>query len=349
MHPSCGRAWCVCAVVCVPLLGFHAVYSRPIGGATSVEPAQDAGLLLDGDDPVTGKRMPRIGFGTCCRRASKGAPLIASTLEYLSQGGRLIDTAQMYENHKDLKIAIQRSQIPRDQLWITSKVMTIRGALSGGALKGGALKAATISQVGLILTELGVDYVDLMLLHHAKNNSPDERTSQWKGLLAAKERGQVKHAGVSNFDRGQIESLREATGVLPAVNQLEYHPFVSDETHGLVQWCQRSGIAVTAYGSLGSSSTGGKAGDGVGSVAARHGVTSAAVLLRWALSKGCAIIPGATSASHIFENLHIKQLSLTAEDEATIRGKPPPRTWRMWNNMAKADGSPLKPRKQQRS
>ena len=341
MHP-CGRAWCVCAIICVPLLGFHAVYSRPIGGATSEEPAQDPGLLLDGD--VTGKRMPAIGFGTCCRASAKGPPLIASALEYLAQGGRLIDTAQMYENHEDLKVAIQRSRVPRDQLWITSKVMTIRGQLSSGSLKGGALKAATLSQVSLILTELGVEYVDLMLLHHAKNNGPEERAAQWKVLLAAKERGQIKHAGVSNFDREQIEALRASTGVMPAANQLEYHPYVSDETHGLVQWCQQQGIAITAYGSLGSSSTGGKAGDGVASVARRHGVTSTAVLLRWALSKGCAIIPGSGSATHIFQNLHIKLFELTAEDEASIRGKPPPHSWRMWNNMAKADGSPLKPR-----
>ena len=328
-------------MLCVPLLGFYGTFGRQIGGGTSnsTQPIFDS-ILMSGDPP-TAKRMPVMGFGTCCRKSAKGPPLIASTLEYLSQGGRLIDTAQMYQNHRDLKVAIQRSGVPREQLWVTSKVMTVRGELQG-KLKGGALKAATVRQVEKILEELGLEYIDLLLLHHAMNNGPEERAWQFRGLLAAKERGLVRHCGVSNFDRRQIEALKEATGALPAVNQLEFHPYVLPETFELVSWCQASGIAVTAYGSLGSSKTGGKAGEGVSAVASRHGVTSAAVLLRWALSKGCAVIPGATSAIHIFENLHPKPFVLTAEDEDSIRRKAPPSSWRFWNNMAKEDGSPLK-------
>ena len=93
------------------------------------------GLPYSGEMPEThglqlagaSKLMPRVGFGTCCRKSSKGQPLIDSTLSYLSQGGRLIDTAQMYENHADLAVAIRRSGVPRSELWVTSKVRTLRG------------------------------------------------------------------------------------------------------------------------------------------------------------------------------------------------------------------------------
>ena len=321
----CSRAWCICAIFCVPLLGLHSAYAHnsPVNKHSAL--IVDGRITLAGS-PVGALAMPAMGFGTCCRKSARGPALISSTLEYLRQGGRLIDTAQMYKNHRDLRIALQRSGVPRGQIWLTSKVNTIKGGL-------GRQEVGT--QVKLILEELGVTYLDLMLLHHAKNNSPSDRIEQFKGLLDAKALGLVRHVGVSNFNRDQLEALRVATGVLPAVNQIEYHPYVAQETHDLVRWCQEQGIAVTAYGSLGSSSTGSKAGTGVAAVATRYGVSSAAVLLRWSLNKGCAVIPGATSATHIYENLHLKPFELTPEDEESIRGRPAPKSWRMWNNMAK--------------
>ena len=83
--------------------------------------APPAGIPLDGDPS---KPMPAIGFGTCCRKSAKGQPLITSTKEFLRQGGRLIDTAQMYKNHKDLAVAVRESGVPRAEIWITSKVNT---------------------------------------------------------------------------------------------------------------------------------------------------------------------------------------------------------------------------------
>ena len=167
-----------------------------------------------------------------------------------------------------------------------------------------------------------------------------------------------------------------ATGVLPAVNQLEFHPWVGASTHETVQWCTRNGaretepaitleatgptlarmhrchvpacaqrgpllptagIAIIAYGSLGSSSNKASVGSGVAQVAARHGVSSAALLLRWALARGAAVIPGATSAAHIRENLAARRLrfELSPEDEAIIAGDAKPPGWKLWPNMGK--------------
>jgi len=101
----CNVSYCVAVAT---LFGGYAVYAS--SGQGSMPEA--TGVRLAGS--LHGKRMPRVGFGTCCRASSKGQPLIDSTLEYLRQGGRLIDTAQMYDNHVDLAVAIQQSGVPRE-------------------------------------------------------------------------------------------------------------------------------------------------------------------------------------------------------------------------------------------
>ena len=276
--------------------------------------------------------MPAIGFGTCCRASSTGEPLVRSTLDYLSLGGRLIDTAQMYKNHRDIARAIVRSRVPREQLWVTSKVKTVQGGLGF---------AQTAAQVDLILEELGLKYVDLLLLHHAKGSHPTERVEQWRALIAAKRAGKARHIGVSNYNREQLVALRATTDVLPEVNQLEFHPWAEPSTFELVRWCQAAGIAVTAYGSLGSSRNAGGAGSGVADVAARHGVSAASVLLQWSLRRGCAVIPGATSREHISENLLMRRIELSREDEALIAATHRPTSWRSWDNMVRDEEVPL--------
>ena len=195
--------------------------------ASSDDDASLRDLVLAGT-PAGGLAMPRIGFGTCCRKAASGKPLITSTLAYLRLGGRLIDTAQRYQNHKDLAVAIRKGGVPRSQLWITSKVWTMDGMADRS-------RAGAAAQVDIILRELGVEYVDLLLLHGAKGNTDAQRVDQWRALIDAKAAGKVRHIGVSNYGREQIEQLRAATGVLPAANQLEYHPFVESHVHELVR------------------------------------------------------------------------------------------------------------------
>ena len=294
-------------------------------GAYTQDDGRDANLPLLGA-AAGAKQMPRLGFGTCCRKSARGQPLITSTLAYLSHGGRLIDTAQMYRNQKDLRVAIQQSGVPRAELWVTSKVNT-------NSAKSGAQVAAAVDS---ILAELGLAFADLILLHHAVGSTGAQRVEQWRALLDARRDGKVRNVGVSNYDRAQLEALEAATGVLPAVNQLEYHPWVPEEMHTLVRWCRGRGMAVTAYGSLGSSSTGARVGEAVAAVARRHNVSSAALLLRWSLNRGCAVIPGATSASHIAENLHVPMFTLSVAEETELLGAERPSSWRLWRNMGDA-------------
>lgn len=297
---------------------FFSLAQRP-AAAAAAQPLQPQPLAIRGST----KLMPAVGYGTCCRATSRGPPLIESTLAYLANGGRLIDTAQLYTNHRDLAVAIRESGIPRDQLWVTSK------------LQVKALNAETdvIKAVDVCLEELNLDYVDLMLLHGGDGwgigYARDE--SLWRGLISAKRAGKVRSIGVSNHNRQEIERLAASTGELPAVNQLEFHPWVPPETKELVRWCQGKGIAVTAYGSLGGSANKAE-GDVAAQLAKKYGVSSAQVLLRWAVDQGVAVIPGATTEAHIREDLELLGFQLDARDAKLLEAASAPEDFTRWHN-----------------
>jgi len=281
-------------------------------------------LILEGDGS---KPMPSIGFGTCCRKSAKGPRLVASTREFLQQGGRLIDTAQMYDNHRDLALAIHDSGVPREELWLTSKVNT----------KVASTRAAAVQAVEQSLGELNVTYLDLMLIHGLWTISMDQALDVWQGLLDCKRRGLIRHAGVSNFGVAQLERLIASSGVKPAAVQTEFHPWASADAHAVVAFCHRHAIAVTAYGSLGSSSNRAK-GDAVAEVAKAHGVAPAAVLLRWALNRKVAVIPGATTKQHIKANLNLPPLTLTSDELSRLGATSArPAKFRSWGNLPKGD------------
>ena len=294
--------------------------------------AAPPGIVLDGD---SSKPLPRIGFGTCCRKSAKGPALINSTRAFLEDGGRLIDTAQIYANHRDLKVALATSSVSRNDVWITSKVYTFSFKSRNAALQS----------VRDSVNELGVAFIDLMLVNGIWDTmSTAQAVDVWRGLIDAKHLGMVKHIGVSNFDLRHIQTCISETGVGPSALQLEYHrrryevrtdnlhvpsirrarvcaspwsAWVSNEARELVAWSLAHGVAVTAYGSLGGSQNAGSPnpfGDVVSAIAKAHGVTSSALLLRWALNHGVAVIPGATSYAHIHENLHLPPVVLS-EDE----------------------------------
>eukprot|EP00747_Dinoflagellata_sp_TGD_P130618 gnl/TRDRNA2_/TRDRNA2_174848_c8_seq2.p1 gnl/TRDRNA2_/TRDRNA2_174848_c8~~gnl/TRDRNA2_/TRDRNA2_174848_c8_seq2.p1 ORF type:complete len:312 (-),score=31.96 gnl/TRDRNA2_/TRDRNA2_174848_c8_seq2:340-1275(-) len=250
--------------------------------------------------------MPPIGFGTCCRDSSRGERLIESTNIFLANGGRLIDTAQMYGNHKDIAVAIKKQGVPRKDLWITSKVNT----------QNMKSQEDVETSVDTSLKELGLDYIDLMLLHAPIGSDLD--VAFWKGLIKSQKSGKVKSIGVSNYSPRQIENIVNATGVTPSNNQILFNPWVGQETFDLVKWCQAKGITITAFGSFNTRTDVEKAVEiaNVAKIVKSHNVSNAEVLLRWGLQKGIAVIPGATSKAHIVENLNVvnSKFRLSAQD-----------------------------------
>mmetsp|Transcript_11989 Transcript_11989/g.20978 ORF Transcript_11989/g.20978 Transcript_11989/m.20978 type:complete len:1000 (-) Transcript_11989:38-3037(-) len=290
-------------------------------------------LHLQNDDTMyvagSAKKMPLIGFGTCCRASAKGQPLVQSTLIYLNSGGRLIDTAQMYDNHRDLAKAIHESGVPREELWVTSKLNTATNEMR--LKKAIQTEEDAMQNVDACLEELGLEYLDLLLIHGAWDNPVEVQESIWRGLIAAKTAGKVMNIGVSNFNRAQIQNLKTKTGVLPAAHELEYHPWVPRETHDLVRWCQDEGIAVTAYGSLGGSKNAAES-EAAQRLANKYDLSKAQVLLSWALNKGVAVIPGATSQEHIEQNLATPVGLLSEDDMNLLESSGPPESWRRWHN-----------------
>jgi len=286
--------------------------------ALKMQIREDAGIAVKGST----KKMPAIGFGTGMK---SGPQLIESTKTYLQNGGRLIDTAQMYANHMDLAKAIQESGVNREDIWVTSKVNT--NARMGGTV---ANKEDTLKAVDSSLQELGLDYLDLMLIHTPAGKTHEEQEQIWLGLIEAQRAGKVKSIGVSNFNKHMIENLEKITHVRPAVLQIEYHPWVPGDTHDLVQWAQAQGIVVTAYGSLGGSENKAQ-GEAVSRIADKHKVSNAQVLLKWALKRGLAVIPGATSEEHIKDCLASNKLELSETEDDLIDADQPP-LFKRWHN-----------------
>jgi diketogulonate reductase-like aldo/keto reductase len=266
--------------------------------------------------------MPALGFGTCCRESARGEPLVASVKAYLALGGRHVDTAQLYGNHAELGRAILESHAPREELWITSKVKILPRPDHAGRTDAPAARTASdaLGAVDSSLRELRLDYLDLMLLHHPSQDA-SEREAAWRGLIEAQRQGKVRNIGVSQYTVGMIQELERATGVLPAVNQIMYHPWAGAQQREIVDWCREKGIVVTAFFSLKGANQPFKQ-EAVAKIASRHAATPSQVLLRWALDQGVVVIPGATSEDHIRENLYLEDFHLDAADLATLGASP---------------------------
>jgi 2,5-diketo-D-gluconate reductase A len=324
--------------------GLHRQLVRSLPEATPVQnstPQADGKLL---STPVfmtdgSARAMPMVGFGTANRRSAKGAALVASLKNFFELGGRLVDTAQMYGNYAEIGRALKQAPPSiREGVWLISKVNTnrhVRGFVNSAA---GAQKA-----VSDCLKRTGINSMDVMLIHLPWENSAEERTAVWRGLIAAQREGHVRHIGVSNFNREQIEQLVAATGVWPSINELEYHPWAQQQAHELVKWCQQHRIVVVAYGSLGGSKNVGQRSAAVASVAKRHRVSNAQVLLRWALQRGVVVIPGATSREHIADNLALQRtaplsLRLSDDDIHEIDSSGVPDRFKLWKGLCTEGG-----------
>lgn len=269
--------------------------------------------------PVKGspKPMPAVGFGTCCREGAHGSAIIESAKIYLASGGRLIDTAHRYSNHRELGFAIRTSGLPREDIWVTDKVNPEKVRTRNDVVKA----------VDEALSELGLDYVDLMLLHWPDGAAPN--VELWEGMLMVRRSGRALNVGVSNYDQAQIEELKNATGEAPAVNQIEYHPWVDQETKDLVKWLKEQEIAITAYNVLGNVAK--AQADAITAVAMKYKTTNAQVMIRWVLDHGAAPLAGATSRPHIRSDLNCSvPPHLSEADSYFLENSPKPSNWQVW-------------------
>jgi 2,5-diketo-D-gluconate reductase B len=242
----------------------------------------------------SGATMPVLGLGTW---QLNGEECVEAVSKAIALGYRHIDTAEAYENHREVKAGIMKSGVHRQDLFITSKLM--RGRYS----RRNVLEACDAT-----LKELGVDYLDLYLIHWPDSSYPvDETLDAMGGLIAA---GKVRDIGVSNFTVSHIREAEKASRTPVSVNQVEYHVYLNQES--LLSECTARGIVLTAYSPL---ARGQVIGDqvliGIGE---RHGKTASQVAIRWLIQKGITVIPKAKSEAHLRENLDVFDFELTSQD-----------------------------------
>ena len=253
-----------------------------------------------------GSTLPAIGFGTYPMKGEDGVTAIRSAIEV---GYRLLDTAVNYENEHEVGEAIRRSGVAREELQVTSK---LPGRDHG--------YDEAIASVHGSLDRLGLEYLDLHLIHWP-NPSRDQYVDAWRALVDLREQGLVRSIGVSNFTARHLERIIEATGVTPAVNQIELHPyFPQAEMRGVDE---RLGIRTEAWSPLGKRQAP-FAEPAVADAAQRHGVTPGQVILRWHVQLGSIPIPKSATPERQRQNLDVFGFELSEDEVAAITalGRP---------------------------
>jgi diketogulonate reductase-like aldo/keto reductase len=243
-----------------------------------------------------GVAMPLLGFGTWQIR---GAAAYDAVRDALEAGYRHIDTATMYGNEAEVGRALRDSGVPRDEVFITTKLPPERAGRERETLDAS-------------LRALGVDGVDLWLVHW-----PPRRGSVkvWERFLAARAEGRAKAVGVSNYGLDEIDELIDATGERPAVNQIRFGPTLYDAK--LIAGHRERGVVVEGYSPFKTTNLHHPV---LTRIAAAHGVDPARVVLRWHVQHGIVVIPKSKTPERIAGNAAIDGFTLTAEEMTEIDG-----------------------------
>ena len=246
----------------------------------------------------SGYEMPIVGLGTYSLSHEECLVSISALLE---AGGRLIDTAYMYHNEASVGQAVRESGVPREEVFVTTKLYPSQ---FGDA-------AAAIDEA---LEKLDVGYIDLMLLHHPGEGDVEA----YKAMEQAAADGKIRSIGLSNWYVEELEEFLPQISVLPAVVQNEIHPYYQE--NDVIPYIQGLGIVMQGWYPLGGRGhTAELLGDEtISAIAQAHGVSSAQVILRWNLQKGVIVIPGSSNPEHIRENLDLFGFELNDEEMQRI-------------------------------
>lgn len=254
-------------------------------------------------DTVTlhnGVKMPWFGLGVF--KVEDGQEVIDSVKYAIKAGYKSIDTAKIYENEEGVGQAIRESGIARDELFVTTKVWNADQGYES------TLKAFDTS-----LQKLGLDYLDLYLIHWP---GKDKYKETWKALEKLYKDGRVRAIGVSNFHIHHLEDLLADAEVKPMVNQVELHPLLTQVE--LREYCKKQGIQIEAWSPLAQ----GQLLDNavLKEIADKHGKSTAQVILRWDLQNEIVTIPKSIKEHRIIENADVFDFELSAEDMDKING-----------------------------
>ncbi|MCR2826744.1 aldo/keto reductase [Microbacterium sp. zg.Y909] len=258
--------------------------------------------LNDGTD------FPELGLGTYNLRGDNGVEAMVAAID---SGYRLLDSAVNYQNEAEVGEAVRRSGI-RDELIVTTK---LPGRDHG--------YEKTLASAAGSLERLGLDRIDLYLIHWP-NPSVDKYVDSWRAMIELRERGTVRSIGVSNFTAAMLTRLIEETGVVPAVNQVELHPYFPQSE--LRAFHESRGIRTESWSPLARRSEL-LAEPVLAEIAAAHGVTPTQAVLRWHTQLGSTPIPKSASAERQRENADVFGFALTDDEIALLSGLERGRLW----------------------
>jgi diketogulonate reductase-like aldo/keto reductase len=262
-----------------------------------------------------GNTIPVVGLGVGELSDSETEQAVSAALE---AGYRLIDTASAYGNEAAVGRAVAASGVPREEVFITTKLATPD---LGFQSSQDSLKAS--------LERLGMEYVDLYLIHWPAGEQ-GAYVDSWGGLMKRKEVGDAKSIGVANFHAEHLSDVIDLSFFTPAINQIELHPLLNQAE--LRATNADYGIVTEAYGPLGVGNLLNHA--TIGAVAEAHGKTPAQVLIRWSIQLGNVVIPRSSSPDRIKQNINVFDFELTDDEMATLNGlddgtrfRPDPETY----------------------
>ena len=246
----------------------------------------------------SGYVMPIVGLGTY---ALSDDTCLSSVTALLENGGRLIDTASFYGTEKSVGEAIRRSDVPREEIFVTTKLYPNQFSNAEAAIDES-------------LGTLDIGYIDLMLLHHPGVNDIEA----YKAMEQAVRDGKIRSIGLSNWYIEELEEFLPQITITPAVVQNEVHPYYQEKE--VIPYIQKLGIVVNGYSPFGGRGHTAElfGNEVISTIANAHDVTSAQVILRWNLQRGIVVNPGSSNPDHIKENLDVFGFELTREEMEQI-------------------------------
>ncbi|MDR3229665.1 MAG: aldo/keto reductase [Puniceicoccales bacterium] len=247
-----------------------------------------------------GRRIPQLGLGMWQMPGDKVAGAVEAALD---AGYRAIDTAAAYFNEGELGAALKNTAVPREQLYITTKLWNSEQGFD-----------ETLRAFDKSLGLLGLEYVDLYLIHWPLPMF-DKYSDTWKALVRLRDEGRAKSIGVSNFNPDHLERIIGESGVTPAVNQIELHPYFAQRA--VREFHAQRGIAIESWSPL-AQGRGLFEDATVAAIAQKHGRTPAQIAIRWHIQQGLIVIPKSVTPSRIRENFAVTDFSLDADDVAAL-------------------------------
>ena len=248
-----------------------------------------------------GNKMPQLGFGVF--QVPDLAVCEQAVADALETGYRLIDTAAAYANEEAVGAAISKSQVAREEIFVTSKLwvdhFTYEKAKQG---------------IDDSLRKLGLDYLDLYLLHQPYGDV----AGAWRALEEAQQAGKIRSIGVSNFAPDQLINLELMSNVKPAVNQIEVSPWYQEKDE--VNFAQSQDVQVEAWAPFAEGQHGIFTDPTIAAIGEKYGKTNGQVILRWLLQRGIVAIPKSVHKERMEENFDVFDFELSDEDMATMAG-----------------------------